>query len=202
MFDINLPRLRWFIHPNCTVLATIKDSRDQRKESCLAQVLWQYSIKFIGLQTYHSHITKPPLTSKMVPLTKSLSIRLATARATSSAVPSRRSGVLDSMCLMFVADRAARVEGVSMKPGATALHRIPKRPNSLDQVTVIALTPAFAAEYAVCPSLPRALMELIFTIEPRRRRRAICSTTAAVTMKTDSRLAEIQRRNRPRSCII
>lgn len=77
-----------------------------------------------------------------------------TACNNSAVVPIRLIGVAFSYDLIFASVSAARVLGVSMKPGAIAAHLIPNIPNSLAQVTVSAFSADLVAEYADCPILP------------------------------------------------
>ena len=68
-------------------------------------------------------------------------------------------------------------DDVIIKPGAIATDLIPKAPSSFDHTFDIASSPALAAEYALCPAFPLALIELIFTIIPFVLFITICSTT-------------------------
>ena len=82
--------------------------------------------------------------------------------ATSCEVPNRCSGICFLSFSILSALSDLRVDSVSMKPGAMQFVRMPNGANSLLHVLVSASIPAFAAEYADCPILPWAQMELMF----------------------------------------
>ena len=63
------------------------------------------------------------------------------------------------------------------KPGEIPATLILNLDNSFDQTKVKALIPAFAAEYADCPSLPQEDIELMFIIKPLILFSAIFSIT-------------------------
>ena len=57
------------------------------------------------------------------------------------------------------------IEGVSRKPGAKQLNLTSNEANSFASTTVEVSTADFIDEYANCPTLPSADIELRFTIE-------------------------------------
>ena len=90
---------------------------------------------------------RPPSTASTAPVTNELSVeqRNATTAATSSGVPTRPSGAASAI-------RGRRSGGcdtsnmsVWMKPGATALTRIPRPPYSIASDCVTACRPALLA---------------------------------------------------------
>src|SRR5438552_7054636 len=93
--------------------------------------------------------------------------RNATTPATSSALPTRCSGVLDSAAARHSSfDVTSAVSGVAISPGDTQFTRI-VGPYSMAAVIVRFTTAALAAEYGASPDSGRtALNDALFTTAP------------------------------------